>query len=118
MLPPISTKEFTVADIGLLSKRVQEHMVAALCEISPHATAKASPRQETPKPAPQSEPLEAAAPLLAPSIPAAGESLEAKANSSTNSSRASSSERRKMSSSEAGTETEEDEGMILVGRPT
>ena len=109
MLPPVSTKEFTVADIGLLSKRVHEQMVAALCEISPHATVKAASRHETPKPAPQ----EAAAPVPAPSLP-----LDAKTNSSTNSSRASSSERRKMSSSEAGTETEEDEGMILVGRPT
>jgi hypothetical protein len=116
----------------MLSTRIRDQMVNTLREISPHAakttTAAAASSSSTALPAsePVSQsagPIEAAAPLLEPSLGGATASLDTEletkeAGSSVASSISSSpvSERRKLSSSESGG-TEEEEGMVLVGRP-
>ncbi|KAF8204668.1 hypothetical protein BJ912DRAFT_1052011 [Pholiota molesta] len=130
---PDHPHRLTVADVGMLSTRIRDQMVNTLREISPHAAktttaAAAASSSSTAIPAskpvsPSAGPIEAAAPLLEPSLGGATASLdtelEAKETGSSVASSISSSpvsERRKLSSSESG-ETEEEEGMVLVGRP-
>jgi len=127
----------TAADVGILSTSVREQMLVALREISSHA---AIPSGQEEKMVDLTEQLqdsrslestsEPAAPMLPPSSDVVPDSVEAalraqgssssiasSAVSSVVSSAVSSAGRIKPSSSENGTETEEDEGMILVGRP-
>ncbi|KAF9478391.1 1-acylglycerol-3-phosphate O [Pholiota conissans] len=135
VLPPVTTTGFTVADVGLLSTRVREQMFTTLVEISPHAakkttvtssssqsTTSAAAEAESKKSATQaSGPLEATAALVAPTFGGPTESLDNELEASTSSVASSVSSspvvgRRNLGSSEGG-ETEEDEGMVLVGRP-
>lgn len=120
VLPPISTTDLTTDDVGALAARVREQMLAALHEISAPAPGTPAPKvpaatESVPRPtSPQDEPKTvvdervppATLPRLTPSRDASRESVM--------SSSASSSRRQE---SETGAETEEDEGMVLVGRP-
>ena len=130
MLPPVPTTGLTVADVADLAVRVHDQMVAALREISDPSAARPPRSPAAPAPASDSPPArekqrensaveapvepsradspvyredEAAAPLGA----AAHESQQAEVEE----------ELRRREGSENGTETEEDEGMVLVGRP-
>jgi hypothetical protein len=118
----------------MLSTRIRDQMVNTLREISPHAAktttvataaaaSSSSTAVPTSGPSQSTGPIEADAPLLEPSLGGATASLDTELETKeTGSSVASSissspvSERRKLSSSESG-ETEEEEGMVLVGRP-
>ena len=128
------TTGLTVADVADLAVRVHDQMVAALREISDPSAAPPprSPAAPAPAPAPASdssparekqrensaveapvEPSRADAPVYredeaaAPLAAAAHESQQAEVEE----------ELRRREGSENGTETEEDEGMVLVGRP-
>ena len=124
VLPPISTVGLTPADVGSLTTRVRDQMLEALREISPvpveHHQIKEEPEDEArdqPSDFESHKPqMGAASPIIATIL---GPTIIDGASSSVSlaSSTASSSEQWK-SASEAGTETEEDEGMILVGRPS
>ncbi|PPQ92732.1 hypothetical protein CVT25_015699 [Psilocybe cyanescens] len=126
VLPPILTTGLAASDAGKLSTHVRDVMLEALRDISSSvpskkdASAPEKPTSQDPNtPESRSGPLESAA----DTIVAASEQTESliSKNSGSSSSIASSSnsasDRRKANLSEAGTETEEDEGMILVGRP-
>jgi lysophosphatidate acyltransferase len=126
VLPPVPTKRLTAADVGILSTSVREQMLVALREISSHAAIPSGQDvdlKEQLQDSPSLEPtLESAAPMVSPSGEVVPDSVEAAlrtqgSSSSIASSAVSSVGRTKLSSSENGTETEEDEGMILVGRP-
>ena len=121
VLPPIPTTGLTVADVTELSIRVREQMVAALREIS-------SPAEPSSSASSQSKP-----PVLgatSPSLPSEKVEEDAKEVESakivepvTRPSTAQSEvppspTMSRTSISENGTETEEDDGMVLVGRPT
>lgn len=126
MLPPISTTGLSAADVGTLSTRVRDQMVDTLRDISGKLDSKNQSegshfRQDAPRDAPSDSPLESTIPTtLSPVIGVELESSETKldVDETSASSSTSSSRRRTLDGSEAGTETEEDEGMILVGRPT
>lgn len=122
VLPPISTVGLTPADVGSLATRVRDQMLETLREISPvpveHHQIKEEPEDEArdqPTDFESQKPqMVAASPIIATIL---GPTIIDAASSSVSlaSSTASSSEQWK-SGSEAG--TEEDEGMILVGRPS
>ncbi|PPQ87022.1 hypothetical protein CVT24_002671 [Panaeolus cyanescens] len=118
VLPAIHTAGLTIADVGSLTTRVHDAMLESLLALEAPPTEKPS-QTTTVEPSPSSDPLEAAANVVAPS-PSTQEVLEvelqSKGSSSSLASSSVSSAFRK-SSSEQGAETEEDEGMILVGRP-
>lgn len=126
VLPPIPTVGLTPADVGSLTTRVRDQMLEALREISPkvpveHHQIKEEPEDEARDQQPtdfesQKPQVVAASPIIATIL---GPTIIDAASSSVSlaSSTASSSEQWK-SGSEAGTETEEDDGMILVGRPS
>lgn len=124
VLPPISTVGLTPADVGSLTTRVRDQMLEALREISPvpveHHQIKEEPEDEArdqPTDFESHKPqMVAASPIIATIL---GPTIIDAASSSVSlaSSTVSSLEQWK-SGSEAGTETEEDEGMILVGRPS
>ncbi|KAF8165679.1 hypothetical protein B0H34DRAFT_647462 [Crassisporium funariophilum] len=131
VLPPISTTGLSAADVGTLATRVRDQMLETLRDISekvPSGKRSSHPESQSAAPRDSSTPLDNAASLLGSSsgvIPDSAEAvLETKGSSSSLASSSFSSEpshnRRKMSSSttENGAETEEDEGMILVGRPS
>lgn len=99
MLPPIATVGLTAAEVSGLAARVHDQMLDALREISGVAAG----REEGAAKADEAEAVSASPTLTDPSISSASI-----ASSSLASSRA---------ASERGVETEEDEGMILVGRP-
>ena len=112
---------------------VREQMLVALREISSHAaipSGQDEKRVDLTEQLQESRSLEStlepAAPMLSPSREVVPDSVEAALQaqgssssiaSSFVSSAVSSAGRIKPSSSENGTETEEDEGMVLVGRP-
>lgn len=116
VLPPISTTGLSAADVGTLSARVRDQMLDALRDLSGKLHPKQSEGQDGPDAPPDS--------TISTTLSVIGndpESLEAMAagvegSSSSLASFSTSSSRRR--ASEAGTETEEEEGMILVGRPT
>ncbi|ETW84083.1 hypothetical protein HETIRDRAFT_314709 [Heterobasidion irregulare TC 32-1] len=95
VLPPVPTTGLTVADVADLAVRVHDQMVAALREISDPSTAR--PPRSPAGPAPASD-----------SPPAREKQRENSAVEAP---------LRRREGSENGTETEEDEGMVLVGRP-
>ncbi|KDQ64216.1 hypothetical protein JAAARDRAFT_27841 [Jaapia argillacea MUCL 33604] len=122
VLPPISTTGLTAADVGDLANRVHDQMVAALREISDPLPSPTE-SQET-KPSEEAKPL-----LESPDVPVVDQRAAASPTSTSKeeetlasppSSAASESgfSTRRTEGSENGTETEEDEGMVLVGRPT
>lgn len=144
VLPPIPTTGLTEADAGALAIRVREQMVNALREISVHV---AAPKSLSPTPQPTTEsksdfpPLaSSAAAVASPDFPTPPQSqlyepeivpaVDARAGEpqipvipSSDSIAASVSSiisGGEKQPSENGTETstEEDDGMVLVGRPT
>ncbi|KAA1466525.1 acyltransferase-domain-containing protein [Dentipellis sp. KUC8613] len=130
VLPPIPTEGLTTADIPDLVVRIHAQMVAALREISdpsappaPSAAgASAGKREETPAATSshQGEPSAvASAPAAevkkAESVPSTTSTDPSPPSSLADSESESGVRRRE--GSENGVETEEDEGMVLVGRP-
>ncbi|OBZ70121.1 putative 1-acyl-sn-glycerol-3-phosphate acyltransferase [Grifola frondosa] len=134
VLPPVPTTGLTSADASDLAVRVHDLMVDALREISVPAPSAPS---EKPRPAPASappsqEPQPPVNPIPAPAtveptpLPEP-EELRSDSPAESHASTGASSELSAMSSpvltssrvegSENGTETEEDDGMVLVGRP-
>ncbi|KAF5321356.1 hypothetical protein D9619_000549 [Psilocybe cf. subviscida] len=135
VLPPIPTKGLTVADVGNLATSVREQMMAALIKISPGAVAPSSASESS------STPTTTTSSSMAP--PALSKSSAAEASSpvrksepepiqqavdtvasvaldsrgSSSSLASSSASQLRATGSSEGAETEEDEGMILVGRP-
>ncbi|PSR73428.1 hypothetical protein PHLCEN_2v10720 [Hermanssonia centrifuga] len=136
VLPPVPTTGMTTADVGALAARVREMMVEALREISPpvpstipsekpsttapETSAKTSVvTTAEPKQPKSTEPLAAVpspilpTPDIAPvSMPESRSESRASTSASDDFSSAS-----RQEESETGVETEEDEGMVLVGRP-
>jgi lysophosphatidate acyltransferase len=131
VLPPVPTAGLTAADVGALAARVHDMMVEALREISvpvpPKSSAGASVSQPTPTAPPPQETSVAQDPLakILPSVTEAGPDISVPLSRSDSRTSASFSEgtssptlsRHTFEGSEAGGETEEDEGMVLVGRP-
>ncbi|EIW61586.1 1-acylglycerol-3-phosphate O [Trametes versicolor FP-101664 SS1] len=134
VLPPIPTIGMTAADASALADRVHDLMVETLREISvppppgtvpepskPAVTATplANPdvAADTPTPAPAPAPVPVAEPEKA------AEQVRTESRASTSASEHSSTSSPTLShsrveGSEYGTETEEDDGMVLVGRPS
>lgn len=135
VLPPVSTEGLTSADVHELAERVHAQMVAALREISVPAVSPTEPADskspQTPldnseQPAADTLPTQAGSVLpveLEPAQPSESVSeldlstlsrseSRASTQASEDTSPATSSRR-----SDNGTETEEDDGMVLVGRP-
>ena len=133
MLPPVSTAGLTAADVNALSVRVREMMVEALREISVPVSTPASTKPPLPEQTHTSEPpaeqkLQEKEPLsAAPSLTSVAEAgpdatpaqpqSRSESRASTNVSEEFSAPSSRQEGSEAGMETEEDEGMVLVGRP-
>ena len=137
VLPPVPTTGLAVSDVGSLATRVRDQMMEALRDISRKPPAESEEEKSHAEPKKSSlsasseaaEPLEPAASLLESASIAIEPSsvdgiLQSKGSSSSIASSSvsaaasvSTSDRRRPSLSEAGTETEEDEGMVLVGRP-
>ncbi|KAF7975630.1 hypothetical protein HWV62_9067 [Athelia sp. TMB] len=116
VLPPVPTAGLTTEDVSSLTTRVRDQMLSTLREISidvssgtaakshdSKASLNAAVVTDPPVVSPESKLTE-----LAPSRP--------ETTGSSDTSSVSGSDIRK-EGSEAGTETEEDEGMVLVGRP-
>lgn len=135
VLPPIGTKGLAITEVGSLATRVREQMLVSLHEISrkvaaekdasttagsQHSTLKSRDSSESKTTEPGAETIEPIAALVSsgPSSPSVEALLGTKTGSSSSLASSSVSELRKTGSSEAGTETEEDEGMVLVGRPS
>jgi len=128
-LPPIPTEGLTDNDVPELSKRVRDQMLDALRDISVKPTteeAAESPRDSEPTSTePQPDSASSSVPktedqgiLSSPDIQHIGPTEVFEARTSSRASISSSdSNRRRSEPSENGTETEEDEGMVLVGRP-
>ncbi|KAI0776154.1 hypothetical protein BD413DRAFT_470142 [Trametes elegans] len=141
VLPPIPTTGMTSADAGALAIRVHDLMVETLREISapppPDATPKPAEPAVTSSPLPgpgaagvptpasapapsQPQPQPAASAATETESEKAAEQVRAESRASTNASEHSSTSSPVLShsrASENGTETEEDDGMVLVGRP-
>ncbi|CDO73829.1 hypothetical protein BN946_scf185015.g158 [Trametes cinnabarina] len=139
VLPPIPTTGMTSADAGALAIRVHDLMVQTLREISapppPDALPKAPEPATTSSPLPSpgaagiSTPASAPAPSQPDSATAptnesekVAEQVRTESRASTNTSEGSAISSPTLShsrveGSENGTETEEDDGMVLVGRP-
>ncbi|KAF6762066.1 1-acylglycerol-3-phosphate O-acyltransferase [Ephemerocybe angulata] len=113
VLPPIPTVGLTSADIGQLAISVREQMVETLHEISSHATPPSAKKEPTPVPQPQVAFSEKPPASPTPSSQSSALGVSASTTSLASSTSTVSTRR----SSENGAETEEDEGMILVGRP-
>lgn len=105
VLPPVATTGLTAEDITPFSNRLRDQMLTTLREISvkvpTNESGDKSDDRRTPTP-------------RAPSVPTeAGPRNEGVPSIAT----ITSSQTLKKEGSETGTETEEDEGMVLVGRP-
>lgn len=112
VLPPVPTAGLTAEDITPFSSRVRDQMLTALREISvkvpPSESAEQSDDRATPTPSAPSAPAEVApSKEVPPPVPSKSEFTSS-----------SDSQSLRKDGSETGTETEEDEGMVLVGRPT
>ncbi|RDX53790.1 1-acylglycerol-3-phosphate O [Lentinus brumalis] len=124
VLPPVPTTGLIAADAGALAIRVHDMMVEALREISAPPPPGMEPKSA--EPAVTTSPIPTvASPTPAPAepTPKEPEQLRADSRASTNTSENSVSSspvlsHSKMEGSEYGTETEEDDGMVLVGRPS
>lgn len=114
VLPPISTTGLTVADIPALATRVRDQMLETLREISVVPTGSGQGEKSEEKlSSPPSEDTSRVNPSPTISDPVS----DANASSASLASSFSASTLSKSEVSENGAETEEDEGMILVGRP-
>ncbi|KAH8096704.1 1-acylglycerol-3-phosphate O [Cristinia sonorae] len=125
VLPPIETKNLSADDVTELSISVREMMVKTLREISVPVPPSAYPQDKQPSTAPspptlqqqqEADPLSAIPPVSAEPGDATPSS-RAESRASTNFSEPSSPALSRRGESENGVETEEDEGMVLVGRP-
>lgn len=121
ILPPILTAGLKPEDAGSLALQVRDQMVNALREISVKVPSGMTDKVETP---PQDPPSVIPEPSdVHPELPQVSEHEEPERerevlpSSGSNSSLADSLASSKYQMSENGTETEEDEGMVLVGRP-
>ncbi|KAI0068611.1 1-acylglycerol-3-phosphate O [Artomyces pyxidatus] len=135
VLPPVPTTGLTNSDVGALAIRVHDMMVDTLREISdPNAPPPPAPAPDTKASLPASPPAPAPedvdVPVDAPAIPRPPtpepepvQEQEPEPESRTESPTTPPSESfseeslRRREGSENGAETEEDEGMVLVGRP-
>jgi lysophosphatidate acyltransferase len=123
VLPPIPTTGLTSADVNDLVDRVRDQMLETLRDIS----VKVHPRQPDPgfpsasvsesskPPASSSTMMTSVEARTTSTDPVAPESLETIVHSESCAN--SEASNRKRDESENGAETEEDEGMVLVGRP-
>ncbi|KAH9855043.1 1-acylglycerol-3-phosphate O [Lenzites betulinus] len=126
VLPPIPTTGLTAADASALSERVHDLMLDALREISTPPPPGTVPKPSEPKvaPSPFANPDVSVetkpAPEKAPEPEKTEERAEsrASANPSESSTTSSPTHSYRVEGSENGTETEEDDGMVLVGRPS
>ncbi|EJD53661.1 1-acylglycerol-3-phosphate O [Auricularia subglabra TFB-10046 SS5] len=123
VLPPIPTADLTADDVAALSERTRDLMLQALRDISRGPSARVEspslaqvqealaspPAKPESKPAPAPEPK--ADVVISPAVPAPS------ADSSTSDLGAHVRQRTISVASSRGGETEEDEGMVLVGRP-
>ncbi|TBU61536.1 hypothetical protein BD310DRAFT_956989 [Dichomitus squalens] len=124
VLPPILTTGLTAADASELAIRVHDMMVETLREISAPPPPGTEPK--TAQPAVTPAPLATPAQPPTPSEPAKENEPEplrtaSRASNSVSENSATSSPvltHSRMEGSEYGTETEEDDGMVLVGRPS
>jgi len=123
VLPPVPTVGVTVDEVSALAARVRDQMLSTLREISvivpckeevksavmenPRETALADPR--IPSPTIPSEPAFRGATELQTAAPPTATEMEAASTTA--------SQVLTVDGSENGTETEEDEGMVLVGHP-
>lgn len=128
VLPPVPTTGLTTSDVGALTVRVHDMMVEALREISvPASSSSADIATTAPAETTQEAKQEPLAQIL-PSVTEAGpdatlpesrsESRASQATSLSEDFSSPSSSRHGLDGSEAGVDTEEDEGMVLVGRPS
>lgn len=128
VLRPISTTDLSPADVGTLANRVRDQMLDTLRDLfakldsaQPEVSHQNLCQEEGASR--DSRPIESTmSTALSPSIDIELESLETipditGSSSSLASSLASSSHQRTRDANETGAETEEDDGMILVGRP-
>lgn len=119
VLPPVPTTGLTTVDIPDLVNRVRDQMVATLREISVPVPPSAYPEAKTEQvqPSQQEERNSVDQPVPpAPTEPDPETPAESTSQHSSSASESGSSVRRP-EGSENGAETEEDEGMVLVGRP-
>ncbi|KAI0751090.1 1-acylglycerol-3-phosphate O [Daedaleopsis nitida] len=123
VLPPIPTTGLTTADVAALAVRVHDLMVETLREISvpppPGSEPKPAELSVSASPLPTSVPV----PAQTAPIPSEPEQVRTESRASTNTSENSITSspvltHSRMDGSEYGTETEEDDGMVLVGRPS
>jgi lysophosphatidate acyltransferase len=119
VLPPIPTVGLTSKDAGELSIRVREQMVETLHEISTHATRPTvTEKMQEPMSVEQKPLVAAPESVIEPTSPATSSASALGISSSSASIVSSVSSRSSGRASENGAETEEDEGMVLVGRPS
>lgn len=114
VLPPISTAGLTAADIPALTTQVRDQMLEALREISVVPPQGRAQESVSAKEKPQ-DTLRAQTSSIAPKIEDVSDSATAVLDAGTSS--ASLVSAYSLTGSENGVETDEDEGMILVGRP-
>jgi lysophosphatidate acyltransferase len=142
VLPPIPTTGLSTDDVNALAARIREQMIAALREISvpvpddtpapPTSTTEPALRPTSPQDVPKTVVDERVSAGPGAPVPPAARSTEAgreeartaafgvrdeSMESLSSSSAGPSSDGSRRQESEAGAETEEDEGMVLVGRP-
>jgi len=122
VLPPIATEGLTASDVGALSARIRESMVETLHEISVPTPSPSDKSPQSEKPITLAEIREQQGANVLPSlqeIPSVSQpESRSESRASTNvSEEPSSPALSRMADSENGVETEEDEGMVLVGRP-
>ncbi|KAK0243285.1 hypothetical protein EDD85DRAFT_761015 [Armillaria nabsnona] len=115
-LPPIQTKGLTPEDASALSLRVREQMLEALNEISVSSSSQAKTEKDLSLLATEAAETEAVAETKVDDV-TEGDSEKPPVAAGAQTSTPSESGSDKARSSENGTETEEDEGMVLVGRP-
>ena len=125
VLPAISTTGLTAQDVGPLSTRLRDLMLKTMEEISSAVPSSAN-TSDSKSAAPSTTPEQAQIPLATIPTPTESDPSSTPTNESRSESRAStyasdfppgSPALSRFGGSENGVETEEDEGMVLVGRP-
>lgn len=117
VLPPVPTAGLTIEDVSALTASVRDQMLNTLREISVNVSSSKPEKSDDSRASPRPSVVADLAQANAANEPSevVPSPLVATSNSDDTSS-ASGSEIRK-EGSENGAETEEDEGMVLVGRP-
>ncbi|PIL37422.1 hypothetical protein GSI_01116 [Ganoderma sinense ZZ0214-1] len=124
VLPPVPTEGLTAADVPDLAIRVHDMMVESLREISAPPPPGTEPKSTLPAvtPTPLGTPVPSSVPAEQPkSSEPEPPRTESRTSSSVSENSATSSPvlaYSRMEGSEYGTETDEDDGMVLVGRPS